>query len=100
MLGYHRLTIALTHVRISHIAVLIRKRDMASRGLKGPVAKLVTHGALFRPDFERARIRTSESGDISPLTATGRNLPTEILWQIGRWLLGDAIATPSLFACV
>jgi hypothetical protein len=36
----------------------------------------------FWPDFAKAWILTSESGDIPRLTTTGRNLPTEILLAV------------------
>ena len=56
-------------------------------------------GAPIWPDVERARIRNSESGDIPPFTATGRNLPSEVLFaDTGRFLSAESrgFSSPSI----
>jgi hypothetical protein len=55
-------------------------------------------GAPFWPDLARARFHPAESGDISLLAATGRNLPTEILFAVsGQFLRAANRAFSSLF---
>ena len=49
----------------------------------------VSAGAPFSPHFARSWSRSAESGDIPPLTATGRNVPSEILFAVlGPFLSG------------
>jgi transcriptional regulator with XRE-family HTH domain len=62
---------------------MVQAAAVAHQGRKS--SRMARH---FGPNFDKAWIRTPESGDILSVRRTGRNLPTEILFAVSGPFLG------------
>jgi hypothetical protein len=67
--------------RCLHFSTVPAKRETRPGGGRGSQVRVLP-GAPIWPDSAKSRIGQRNSATIPPLTATGRNLPTEILFAV------------------